>query len=64
MADIKKKNPASSCETCVFYDWDEDMQENICTAMLDEDEYYRMMSSSRCPFYKYHNEYKTVQKQN
>lgn len=57
-------NNAASCETCAYYDWDDEMQENVCIAHLDEDEYYRMMSSQRCPFYKYHNEYKTVQKQN
>ncbi len=60
----KKKLPESNCETCEFYDWDDDMQEYVCIANLDEDEYYRMMSSPRCPFYKYYNEYKSVQKQN
>ncbi len=64
MKKLTKKRPESNCETCEFYDWDDDMQENVCIANLDEDEFYRMMSSPRCPFYKYYNEYKSVQKQN
>lgn len=62
----KSAHPKPSCETCEFFDWDEDMQDNVCIANLDEDEYLRMMQSpsGRCPFYKYYNEYKSVQKQN
>ena len=62
----KKKTVSenASCDTCEFFVWDEFMQENVCGASLDEDEYYRMVSSSRCPFYKFYDEYKTVQRQN
>lgn len=60
------KHIKSSCDTCEFYDWDDDMDDNVCIANLDEDEYVRMMESpnGRCPFYKYYDEYKSVQKQN
>lgn len=56
----------TSCDTCEFFDWDEELQENVCFADLDEDEYCRLMQnpSARCPYYKFYDEYKTVQKQN
>ena len=60
----QKKAMESNCDSCEFFDWDDDMQENVCILNLDEDEYYRMVSSSRCPFYKFYDEYKTVQRQN
>ena len=63
---MKNKNIYTSCDTCEYFDWDEEMGENVCHAGLDEDEYLRMMQSpsGRCPFYKFYDEYKTVQKQN
>ena len=61
---MKKLTRDQGCDTCEFYNWDENMQENVCTANRDEDEFYRMMTSRKCPFYKYYNEYKSVQKQN
>jgi len=59
-----KKRLPPSCETCEFFDWDDEMQDYMCMARLDEDEYYRMLTSARCPFYKFYDEYKSVQKQN
>ena len=46
------KHIKPSCDTCEFYDWDDDMDDNVCIANLDEDEYVRMMESpnGRCPF--------------
>ena len=35
---IRKKQAVSNCDTCVFYDWDDDFEAYICTADLDEDE--------------------------
>ena len=62
---MKKVNKSgNNCDTCEFYNWDEELGENVCTVNLDEDEYYRMQHSRVCPFYKYYNEYKSVQKQN
>lgn len=66
----KKKNSdaafASNCETCEFFDWDEDIGDYICTADIDEDDMYRLTENphARCPFYKYYDEYKSVRKQN
>lgn len=57
---------ASCCETCEYYDYDEEYEENICKIDMDEDEYLRFLSSKgqACPYYKYYDEYKSVQKQN
>lgn len=33
------KHIKPSCDTCEFYDWDDDMDDNVCIANLDEDEY-------------------------
>ena len=53
-----------NCETCQFYDWDEEWQEYICRADLDEDELSRAeQSHNGCPMYRFYDEYKSVHKQ-
>ena len=61
-----KKLPQSRCEDCVFYDYDEDWDSYVCTVNLDEDEMVRFLSgrTASCPYYRYYDEYKSVQKQN
>ena len=63
-----KNAPAPCCEECFYFDYlyDDEQGEMGCTAGMDEDEMMRMLSSSKftCPYYRYHNEYKIVQKQN
>lgn len=56
----------SCCESCVYFDYDEFYGEEVCRADLDEDESVDFMlgSSNQCPFYRYYDEYKSVQKQN
>lgn len=55
----------SNCEDCVFYDYDEDWDTYVCTMNLDEDEMVRFLSGTTraCPYYRYYDEYKSVQKQ-
>ncbi len=62
----KKRRVESSCETCEFYDYDEFYDENICTQKLDEDEMVDFIAgqTGSCPYYRYYDEYKSVQKQN
>ena len=57
---------SSICESCVYYDYDEFYGENVCRADLDEDDMvnYLKGSSAQCPYYRYYDEYKSVQKQN
>ncbi|MBR3836900.1 MAG: hypothetical protein IKJ74_02030 [Clostridia bacterium] len=60
------KSNQANCETCMFFDYDEEWQEEVCTMDLDEDELERLASGhySSCPYYRYYDEYKFVQKQN
>lgn len=61
----EKKIKASNCESCEFYDYDEEYEEYICTAKLDQDEMYNFLSSTTraCPYYRFYDEYKSVHKQ-
>ena len=62
----KKKLVQSNCETCVHFDYDEEYEEYVCMQDLDEDEMVRYLggSFSSCPYYRFYDEYKSVQKQN
>ena len=62
----EKKKIAGTCETCVFYDFDEDFDAYVCLVNLDQDELARFLSGSTgsCPYYRFYDEYKSVQKQN
>ena len=64
-----KKSPKTrqiNCETCVFYDYDDELDAYICTVNLDEDELERFVlgRAKNCPYYRFYDEYKSVQKQN
>lgn len=50
----------------MYFDYDEMLDEDVCNLDLDEDEMIRFMEHpySQCPYYKFYDEYKTVQKQN
>ena len=58
-------HPAPRCEDCEFYDYDEDMDAYVCQVSLDEDEMAAFVAgqTSRCPYYRYYDEYKSVHKQ-
>ena len=66
MATMEKKKPLSNCETCEFYDFDDDLDAYVCTMRLDEDEMERFLQKRNpsCPYYRFYDEYKSVQKQN
>ena len=56
----------AQCEDCVFFDFDADYDDYICTQSLDEDELARRCrdGARSCPYFRFYNEYKSVQKQN
>ena len=56
---------ASNCESCEFYDYDEEYEEYVCCARLDQDEMASFLAgrTQRCPYYRFYDEYKSVQKQ-
>ena len=43
-----------SCETCAFYEYDEEYDYYVCSASLDEDEMARFLQDSHfaCPYYR------------
>ncbi len=61
-----KKKMAKSCDTCEFYVFDEEYQEYVCDISLDQDEYEQISKGLMrdCPYYRFYDEYKSVQKQN
>ena len=54
------------CEDCIYFDFDEDYDDYICTQSLDEDELVlrRRDGARSCPNFRFYDEYKSVQKQN
>lgn len=61
---MSNKN-AANCESCVFFDYDEDLDANVCTVNLDQDEMEGFISgrTRQCPYYRFYDEYKSVHKQ-
>lgn len=60
-----EKKIAGNCESCEFYDYDEEYEAYVCAARLDEDEMARFLSgqTGTCPYYRFYDEYKSVHKQ-
>ncbi len=57
---------SKKCEYCEFYNYDELLDDYRCTVTLDEDEQEKFLRqrTTECPYYKHHDEYKSVAKQN
>ena len=57
---------SKQCETCAYLDYDSELDCDVCTVNLDEDElagfYYT--KGHVCPYYRFYDEYKMVRKQN
>ena len=56
----------TNCDDCVNYVYDEECDCWVCLVNLDEDEQISFLSrnTSRCPYYRFYDEYKSVRKQN
>ena len=52
-----------NCDTCLFYEYDEEFDDYYCSVDMDEDDYARMLQQKECPFWHDGDEYKTVRKQ-
>ena len=54
-----------ACEDCNNYVYDEDEEAYICVQDMDEDDFYKVMSSTfrDCPYYRSGDEYKVVRHQ-
>ena len=57
---------SNMCESCEFYDYDEELDEYVCSVNLDQDEMSGFLSrtNNSCPYYRFYDEYKSVRKQN
>ncbi|MCR5746816.1 MAG: DUF6472 family protein [Lachnospiraceae bacterium] len=62
----------NQCDQCVYYSYDEEYDEYLCSADMDEDDYARLMggmgisgASNRnsCPCFRDGDEYKVVRHQ-
>ena len=55
----------SQCDTCSNYIFDEDYDDYMCVADIDEDESARLFADSHyaCPYYSLDNEYSIVKHQ-
>lgn len=56
---------SNECDTCWYYDYDEEFDEYYCMMDLDEDEAYRFFSSGRnqCPYYRQGDDYTLARRQ-
>lgn len=56
----------TQCESCAYYDYDDETDSYGCMINLDEDDVSMFYSGGRnsCPYYSYYDEYKIVRKQN
>lgn len=61
----KEKVIFMQCENCVYYIYDEDYEEYICTMDMDEDEFASLCRNDYkgCPYFRDNDEYKTARKQ-
>ena len=59
-------NISAQCESCAYYDYDDEMDCYVCMINIDQDDASYMFSGrhSSCPYYSYYDEYKIVRKQN
>lgn len=53
------------CDTCWYFDYDEEQDEYYCMMDLDEDEVYRISQSpsQHCPFYRQGDDYTLARRQ-
>lgn len=56
---------ACDCDTCWYWDYDEEYDEYYCMKDLDEDEYYHFLvdSRNRCPYYRQGDDYTLARRQ-
>ncbi len=56
---------STQCDTCWYYDYDEEYDEYYCMMDLDEDEVCRILFSpgGRCPYYRQGDDYTLARRQ-
>lgn len=58
-------NEDNQCEYCLYMDYDDESDENICSLNLDQDEFAKSAYDrySSCKYFRIGNEYTIVNKQ-
>lgn len=62
----RNRKTASRCEDCLYYDTDDETGAYDCQLDLDEDDMVQFLNrnTASCPYYRYYDEHKSVQRQN
>lgn len=59
------KEKVTQCESCAYYEYDDDCECYICTVNFDQDDYAAYSGGgASCPYYSFYDEYAIVRKQN
>lgn len=60
-----KKHPASNCDYCAYYDYDDEMGTYSCQMNLDEDEMtaFLLHRNRDCPYFRFSDDYKLSHRQ-
>lgn len=60
------KKKVTQCESCAYFDYDDEIGDYVCTINLEEDDLCKFYSGGHnsCPYYSFYDEYKIVRKQN
>ena len=55
----------SQCDTCWYYEYDEEWDEEVCRMDLDEDEVYRIYTDRNgdCPYFRKGDDYTLARRQ-
>lgn len=55
----------TTCDTCMYFAYDEELEYYVCGVDLDEDEMMRFLQgkTASCPYYRAGDEYAVVRKQ-
>lgn len=55
----------TECDSCWYWDYDEEYDEYYCMMDLDEDEFYRFLvcKDSKCPYYRQGDDYTLARRQ-
>lgn len=63
---MKKKKIPSCCEMCLYFEYDEEFGEYVCSMDMDQDDLAALRLDPvghSCPYYRPGDEYKIVHKQ-
>ncbi len=58
-------NKSNQCGYCLYYDYDEELDEHYCSLNIDQDDAAKMRYNreASCPYFRIGNEYTIINKQ-